>query len=430
MGDELAKVVRRKVTLRLLPFLFLLYVFNILDRVNVGFAKLQMFGDLGMTEQAYGFGAGLFYIGYFVFEVPSNLIMNRTGARRWIARILISWGLVSCAMMFVTGPWSFFGLRMLLGVAEAGFFPGIILYLTYWFPARWRAQAVARFMAASPLAGIIGGPLSGAIMKHLDQHGGLPGWQWLFLLEGVPTILLGLAALWYLTDRPEQARWLTPEERDWLAGELGHEERVCAQHHGLTLWRALGDGRVWLLIAIYFTVAAGTNTMGLYLPTLVAGYFPRADKLEIGLMTAVPSLCAIVVMNLVGAHSDRKGERRWHVALSAFVAAVGWGMSAFLDSPVLCLCALALAHSGMMSMLPTFWSLPTALLAGTAAAGGIAFINSVGNLGGFAGPNILGQLVRGPDDFSVGLAAMAGLMFAGGVAALLVPRDLGREEVK
>jgi ACS family tartrate transporter-like MFS transporter len=430
MGDPLATVVRRKVTLRLLPFLFLLYVFNILDRVNVSFARLDMLSDLGMSEQAYAFGAGLFYIGYFVFEVPSNLILHRVGARRWIARILVSWGAVSCAMMVVQDEWSFYALRMLLGVAEAGFFPGIILYLTYWYPARWRAQTVACFMAAAPLAGILGNPLSGIIMDHMDQVAGLRGWQWLFLLEGAPTVLLGVIVLCYLTDRPEQASWLSPEERDWLAAELSQEETVRQRHHGLSSWRALGDPRVWLLIVLYFTVAAGTNTMGLYLPKLIEGLYPEATKTVIGRIAALPSLFALVVMIIVGTHSDRTGERRWHVAGAAFVSAFGWFLSGRLASPVLCVCALIVAHAGMMSMLPVFWSLPTALLSGTAAAGGIAFINSVGNLGGFAGPNILGQLVRGQDDFSVGLAAMAGLMFAGGVAALLVPRTLGRDAVK
>jgi ACS family tartrate transporter-like MFS transporter len=418
MDEARGRVVVGKVARRLLPFLFLLYVVNILDRVNVGFARLQMLDDLGLGEEVYALGAGIFYVGYLAFEVPSNLILRRTGARRWLARILVSWGLVSCAMMAVRGPWGFCLLRILLGVAEAGFFPGVILYLTYWFPARARARAVAFFMAASPITGAVGGPVSGAVLHYLDGAGGLRGWQWLFLLEGAPAVALGFVVLRYLTDRPEQAGWLAPEERDWLTARLAREEKDRAPGHGRPLLGALTAPRVWLLILLYFTVAAGSNAFGFYLPKLLKDRFPGASEFQIGLLAAVPNACAIAGMLLNGAHSDRSGERRWHVALPALLAAAGWACGAGLDSPALSLVALALVQVGTMSMLPPFWSLATSSLSGAAAAGGIALINSVGNLGGFVGPNVLGQFQAATGRFGGGLLALALLMALGGALAL------------
>ncbi len=426
MGEVAPSTVLRKVTWRLIPFLLVLYVVNIIDRINVGFARLQMLDALEMSEKAFAFGAGLFYIGYFVFEVPSNLILSRTGARLWIARIMISWGMISSAMMFVTGPWSFYALRLLLGFAEAGFFPGIILYLTYWFPARQRARAVSRFMAAGPLASIIGGPLSGAILQYLDRTGGLAGWQWLFLLEGIPSMLLGVAVLVYLTDRPQQARWLTPGERDWLAGEMEREESDRQQRHGLTFSAAMTDGKVWLLILLYVTVATTINSLGFYLPELVRTLFPKLDKFEIGVATACSSLCAVIGMVLVGTHSDHTGERRWHVAGSAFVAGLGWTLGMMLPTPELRFCGLVMAHIGMSSMLAPFWTLPTGYLSGTAAAGGIALINSFGNLGGFFGPVVLGFTKTEDGSFAVGMMFMAALLVLGGVLALCVRKDTAK----
>jgi ACS family tartrate transporter-like MFS transporter len=419
MPEVSPQAVLRKVTWRLIPFIFVLYVVNILDRVNVGFARLTMLDDLEMSEQAYAFGASLFYIGYLLFEVPSNLIMSRMGARRWIARIMITWGITSCAMLLVRGPWSFYALRLLLGVAEAGFFPGIILYLTYWFPARQRARAVSYFMTGSPLVGIISGPLSGSILDYLDGSGGLAGWQWLFLLEGAPAVLLGIVVLFYLTDRPAQAQWLSPPERDWLAEEMAQEESE-RRGHGLSSFRTLADSRVWLLILLYFTVAAGSNSIGFYLPKLIDSRFAGLSKLQIGLLSTIPGLCAMFAMMLVGTHSDRTGERRWHVALSAFAGGIGWLIAAWAPTPALSLAGLALAHAGMMSMLAPFWSLPTAFLSGTAAAGGIALINSLGNLGGFVGPNIVGQSQALTGGFEIGLTALAGLLAAGGLLALSI----------
>jgi MFS transporter, ACS family, tartrate transporter len=458
VGDEaLGRRTLGKVAWRLIPFLCLLYVLNILDRANVGFARLTMQDDLKMSQAVFDVGFGLFYIGYLLFEVPSNLLLRRVGARRWIARIMISWGLITCLTMFVNDVGTFYLVRILLGVAEAGFFPGIILYLTFWFPARERARVTAYFMMAIALAGVISNPLAGAIMEYLHLTAGFKGWQWLFLLEGLPSVLVGFAVLYWLTDRPDDALWLAPAERGWLVERLGREEQDRRQRHQADRLRAMLDRRVWLLIGLYFTVAVGSNAGGAYLPTLIKNRFQdrspgaahlivagtaaqanapagcpmgpavqllvaaRASELneftlkpgtfQIGLLSALPHLCAIFAMTLFSAHSDRTGERRGHVAVAALTAAVGWSISALASSPWLALLGFCLAQMGMMSMLPTFWTLPTAFLSGAAAAGGIALINSVANLGGFFGPTILGQL---------GLWSMAMTLFVGAGLALCV----------
>jgi ACS family tartrate transporter-like MFS transporter len=423
LAPEAQAAVFRKVSLRLLPFIFLLYMANILDRVNVGFAKLDMLPDLQMSDAAYALGGSIFYIGYFLFEVPSNLMLRRMGARVWIGRIIISWGIISTCMMFVTGPVSFFVLRALLGIAEAGFFPGIIYYLSCWFPARTRARAMSRFMTASALSGVVGQPLSGALMHYLDQVGGLRGWQWVFLVEGIPTVLLGLFALYYLTDRPGQADWLAPEERDWLAARMDAEERHREERHGLTLWQTLGDGRVWLLAAIYFMVSMGANSYGLYGPTILSMRLPDANKLQIGLVGALPALAAAACMVVVGWSSDRTRERRAHVGIPAFVSVVGWVLAASTQDLVLSVLGLAIAYAGMMSMLAPFWSLPTSFLSGAAAAGGIAFINSLGNLGGFVAPNVIGRIQTQTDRLEGGMWFLAGGMVLGGILPFFLRHD-------
>jgi ACS family tartrate transporter-like MFS transporter len=426
MDEAVRQTALRKVTWRLIPFIFLLYVVNILDRMNVGFARLQMVEDLGLDETAYALGAGIFYVGYFLFEVPSNLILSRTGARLWIGRIMISWGLITCAMMTIRGPWTFYLLRVLLGFAEAGFFPGIILYLTYWFPARERARAVAFFMIGSPFTGALGSPVSGAIMQFLNHSMGLRGWQWLFLLEGIPAVILGVATLFYLTDRPTQAGWLTPPERDWLTGEMDKEESLRHQRHGLTLMDILTDRRVWLLSVIYFTLSAGASTFGFYAPKFLEQRFIGAREFQIGLIVAVPNICAMLAMSLNGIHSDRTGERRWHVAIPALLAAAGWALAAGSEAPLLSLVALTAVQAGIMSTVPAFWSLPTAFLSGRAAAGGIAWINSLGNLGGFACPYLVGYLCdKETGSFARGLWVLAATLALGGVLAVCVRRDPG-----
>ncbi len=410
----IAARVLRKVAWRLLPFLCLLYVFNILDRSNLGFAWLSMKADLDLSESVFGVAYGLFYVGYLLFEVPSNLLLRRFGARKWIARIMVSWGLVSMAMMFVTDTASFYAVRVLLGVAEAGFFPGIILYLTYWFPARERARVTALFMVAIAFAQVFGNPASGAIMHYMDGFLGLKGWHWLFVLEGVPSVLLGVSVLWLLTDRPAEARWLSAEERDWLVARLAAEERERRERHGLDKLSAMFNPRVWLLIALYFTVAVGANASGAFFPRLLEAQFADLTKFQLGLLLALPHLSAVVAMVVIGANSDRTGERRGHVAFSALMAAAGWALAATATSPILTLVGFCLAQAGMMSMLPTFWAIPTAFLTGAASAGGVALINSVANIGGALGPSILHHL---------GLWTVAGTLLVGAGLALCVPRE-------
>jgi MFS transporter, ACS family, tartrate transporter len=377
---------------RLVPFLCVLYLFNILDRANVGFARLRMQDDLHLSERTFNLGYGIFYLGYLLFEVPSNLLMRRIGARRWIARIMISWGFISMATMFVWDEWSFYAVRTLLGVAEAGFFPGIILYLSYWFPDRERAKVTAYFMLAIGLSSIFGNPVSGLIMHYFDGAADLHGWQWLFALEGIPSVILGFVVLFALTDYPHQAAWLPADQRDWLVKRMQDEEAQRTRTHGAHRLTAMLQWRVWLLIAIYFTVAVGANAGGAYFPRLIDQHFQGLTTVEIGLLSALPHVCAVVGMTLFGISSDRSNERRGHLAAAALLAAGGWGLAAWEPSPTVALAGLCLAQTGMMSMLPIFWTLPTAFLSGAAAAGGIALINSVANIGGFFGPTILGEL--------------------------------------
>jgi ACS family tartrate transporter-like MFS transporter len=407
--------VLRKAAWRLLPFLCLLYIFNILNRGNLGFARgvTSMKSDLDLTDAVMDVAYGLFYFGYLLFQIPANLLLRRIGARRWIALLMVLWGVVSAATMTVTGVEELYLVRVLLGIAQAGFFPGIIFYLTFWFPDREHARVIALFMVAIPFSGVVGNPLHGAIVDFLDGEGGLKGWQWLFLLEGMPTVLLGVAVFFYLPDGPDQAGWLTAEEGTWLSEQLREVEQRRRQRRGAEVFRAmldvLSDGRVWLLIGVYFTVAVGANAGGAHIPRLIREHFADWRKSEIGLLAALPPLCAMIGMTLWGTHSDRTGERRAHVAIAAFVAAGGWLLAAAADSPWLALAGLCLAEMGMMSMLPTFWAIPTSFLSGTAAAGGIALVNSVANIGGVFGPRILGYF---------GLKAMALILFLGGVLVL------------
>ena len=424
MGGEVARGsgrVMARVTRRLIPFLFLLYIVAFLDRVNVGFAALQMKADLGFGDAVYGFGAGIFFIGYFVFEIPSNLILERVGPRFWIARIMLTWGVISSAMMFVRGEAGFYALRFLLGVAEAGFFPGMVLYLTYWFPAAERARAVALFMTATAMAGVIGGPISGALLE-MDGIGGLAGWQWLFLLEGIPAVVLGFVVLAVLTDRPEHARWLEPEERSWLVARLAAERESIAGRHGTGLWRALAHRRVWSLSLLYFALILGIYGVSLWLPQIVAG-LASMSALTVGLVTAIPYLVASIAMVVVGAHSDRTGERRWHIAAPALAGALGFAASAGTSHPVLALAGLSLAALGIWSALGPFWTLPPSFLAGSGAAGGIALINSVGNLGGFVGPYALGLLKEATGSFRAGLLLLAVALLVVAALALRLPRE-------
>ncbi len=428
-GEQLAPTVLRKVIWRLIPFMFLLFVLNILDRVNVNFARLQMLDQLGLSEQMFGLGSSIFFIGYFVFQVPSNLIMNRIGARQWISGIVVAWGLISCSMMFIRDERSFYILRFLLGVAESGFFPGMILYLTYWIPAGERARATACFMSAAATAGLVGGPLSGALMYYLDGVAGMAGWQWLFLMEGLPTVIMGFVVLVWMTDRPEVAGWLTADERGWLSEQMNREAKEREQQHGFTLKTTLANGRVWLLTLLYFMLAAAVTGFVFYLPQFMKEKFPDQSLPVIGLLTAIPYLLSIVCMVLSGAHSDRTGERRLHVAIPSFIAAIGWAVGACFDDRWLVVAALSVAAAGMYSSFGPFWSLPNAFLTGTAAAGGIGLINSFGNLGGFVAPIILSEVKTATKSFSGGMLAMSLTMLIACGLALSCQHDRTADEV-
>ncbi len=413
-----------RVTWRFIPFLFACYVAAYLDRVNVGFAKLTMAVDLRFSDTVYGLGAGIFFLGYFLFEVPSNLLLHRIGARRTLARIMISWGLVSAAMMFVDSPTSFYVLRFLLGVAEAGFFPGVVLYLTWWYPAARRGRVMALFVTAVAVSGVIGNPLSGWIMQLFDGHRGWHGWQWLFLLEGLPAVALGLAAWWWLDDRIEDARWLSAEEKRVLAANIADDE---AHKTELSALAGLRDRRVWLLAAIYFCFVSGLYGVNFWLPTIVKG-LGIDDVVTIGLVSALPWAAAALTMTAVGHSADRRRERRFHVAVPALLGALGLAASVPLAShPVAAVLALSLGTCGLLSTIPLTWSLATAFLGGAAAASGIALINSFGNLSGFAMPYLIGYLRDTTGSTDLGLYILAIFLTLGAWLVLAkVPAALTR----
>jgi MFS transporter, ACS family, tartrate transporter len=411
-----------KLTRRLVPFLFLLYIVAYLDRINVGFAKLQMSGQLHFSEQVYGLAAGMFFAGYFFFQVPSNLILGRIGARRWISLLMIVWGTISGSMMLVTTPHGFYALRFLLGLAEAGFFPGMILYLRSWFPANARARTMALFMTAGPLSGVIGGPVSGAILTL--GKGGLAGWQWLFLLEAVPAVILGIVVYFHLADRPSDARWLSHSERDWL-GKALLEERNSNSPVGASSapwWRVFTDPRVWLMGLVYFCLNTCSYGISLWLPSVVK-LFSGRGTFVIGLLSAIPYLAATVGMVASGHHSDRTGERRWHVACSALLAAGAFFFAAISTSTPAVIAAISLSVLGINAMLGPFWAMPSSFLTGATASAGIALINSVGNLGGFFGPYVLGLARTSSGNFRSGLFLLAAAMGVGAVSVLLVRMD-------
>jgi ACS family tartrate transporter-like MFS transporter len=416
-GTDIGTKVVSKLTRRLLPFLFLLYIVNYLDRINVGFAALQMRGQLGFSDKVYGLGAGIFFAGYFFFQVPSNLALARVGARKWIAVIMVLWGIVSASMIFVTTPRSFYLLRFLLGAAEAGFFPGMILYLRRWFPSAARARAVALFMMASPLAGVLGGPISGLLLGVRTAH--LSGWQWLFLIEGLPAVLLGGVVLAYLTDSPEVAPWLATDERAWLIGELAREQGAHPEASRREVFAAFTKGKVWLLVLVYLGDTTCTYGVGLWLPSLIRSV-SGVSNLRIGLLSAIPYVVTAIAMVLVGTHSDRTRERRWHLAGSAFVGALGLACAAYSTSTSATIVFLSVTLLAAYSLLGPFWATSTELLSQTSAVAGIALINSFGNLGGFLGPYTIGMMRTWTGSFRGGLLAVAMLLGISGVMALLV----------
>jgi ACS family tartrate transporter-like MFS transporter len=404
-----------RVRRRLVPFLFVLYVVSYLDRVNVGFAALQMNRDLGFSAAVYGFGAGIFFLSYVLCEVPSNLVMVRVGARRWIARIMITWGVASAAMMFVRGDTSFYAMRFVLGAAEAGFFPGMVLYLTQWFPAAERARTIASFMTATALAGVIGGPMSAALLS-LDGVLGFRGWQWLFLLEGAPAVVLGAIVLWVLPDGPDDARWLTPDERRLITARLA-DDAARAPHAHTTLGAALATPRLWGLAFLYLAIVIALYGVGFFAPQILSAATGRSPA-TVALLSAIPYLFAAVAMVVVGVHSDRVNERRWHVAGATLVAAVGLACTGMSTHPLVAILFLSMAAVGIWSTLGPFWAMPAAFLRGTAAAGGIAVINSVGNVGGFIGPGVMGFVKDQTGDFTYALFVLAAAMVVAAALAL------------
>ncbi|MBV1948464.1 MFS transporter [Streptomyces sp. BV129] len=412
----------RKVVRRIVPFLVLCYIVSYLDRVNVGFAKLQMSDDLGFSEASYGLGAGLFFIGYFLFEVPSNLLLQRVGARTWIARIMISWGVVSAAFVFVTNETTFYVLRFLLGAAEAGFYPGVILYCTYWFPSHRRARVIAMFMSAIPVAGIFGNPLSGWILDAFHGTGGWQGWQWMFALEALPALAVGVATLFYLDNGVRDAMWLSDEEKDVVERALA-EDAAHRTVHG-KVWDGFRDPKVWLMSLIYFCFVMGQYALTFWMPTFVESTGIKGN-LAIGVLSSVPFLAALVAMNLFGRSADRRRERRWHLVVPSLMGAVGFTLAAsWSGSTVLSLIALSFAAAGVLTCAPLFWSLPTAFLGGTAAAAGLALINSVGNLAGFVSPYMIGALKDSTGSAAIPMYVLAFSLVVGAAAVLTTKKDV------
>lgn len=420
--------VYRKISLRLVPFLFICYVASYLDRINIGFAQLQMKQDLGFSDTVYGLGAGIFFFGYALFEVPSNLLLEKFGARRTLLRIMLLWGLTSAGMMFVTTPGQLYAARFLLGLFEAGFFPGIILYFTYWYPSYMRAKIIALFMSGMAVSGIIGGPLSGWIMNDMAGANGWAGWQWMFLLEGLPAVVLGLLVWFMLCDRPGEAKWLSAPEKDVVARTLQQDRQALGPTHHGGLGAALRDPKIYILAFAYFTFIAGTYVITFWLPTIVKG-FGLTDPLQIGLLTAIPYLIGAIGMVVLGKHSDRTRERRWHCAGAAFLGGAGLVAASFLAGNLpLALVALSLATVGIFATMPLFWAMPTAYLSGPAAAGGIALINSIGLIGGFVSPFVIGWMKTVTGSVNYGLYFVTALMVIGAIALLAgVPAKALRE---
>ena len=404
---------------RLMPFLFLLYIVAYLDRINVSFAVLQMRGQLGLTDRVYGRAAGMFFAGYFFFQLPSNLVLEKFGVRRWISGLMVTWGVISCLMIFIRGPISFYGMRFLLGAAEAGFFPGMILYMKRWFPANARARAVAWFMTANPIAGIVGSPVSGALLGLSGK--GLSGWQWMFLMEGIPAILLGVTVYWALSDSPKEASWLKGEERAWLLERLALEQQAESALQKGSFWEVLISPRIWMLSMVYFGVSTTMYGVTLWLPSVIQSLSGLAN-FATGLVAVLPFLATAIAMVLVGMHSDRSGERRWHTAIPAFVGAAALVAAGYGRSTVVVVACIGLGLVCAESMVGPFWAMATSRMAGLSAAAGIAVINSLANLGGYYGPDIIGFFRKLNGGFRGGLLAIGATLALSGGIALIVGR--------
>lgn len=414
----------RAISWRLIPFLVLAYFFSYLDRVNLGFAALTMNAELKFTPLIFAWGAGIFFIGYFIFEVPSNLALEKFGASRWIARIMVTWGIISAAMCLVSGELSFYVLRFLLGVAEAGFFPGIILYLTYWYPAEYRARFLAAFAIAVPVSTVIGAPISGLLLG-LDGAMGLKGWQWLFIIEGIPSVLLGIVTWFYLTDKPEKASWLTAEQKAWLASKLQAEIATKQAANHMSLGQALSNGRVLALSVIYFGFVGALYGMQFWLPQIVKAF--GLTNAQTGFVTAIPYLFGTIAMILWARHSDASRERVAHVGGPLLLTAVALGASSYMTDPTITMIVLTVAAIGVFCTFAVFWTLPTAWLSGTAAAGAIALINSIGNLAGFGGPYIVGWIKDATGSTSTGLLVLSLFPLVAGLLVFLGGHDTKTE---
>jgi ACS family tartrate transporter-like MFS transporter len=425
-GRDLELATMRKVSRRLIPYLLVLYVACYLDRINIGFAQLQMKSALGFGDTVYGLGASIFFLGYFLFEVPSNLILARVGARVWIARIMITWGLVSSAMAIVRTPSEFYAFRFLLGIAEAGFFPGIIYYLSAWVPSAARASAISRFMTALALSGVIGGLLS-AVLFRLDGVSGLRGWQWIFVAEGVPAVVLGVATLWFLPDRPAEAKWLAPAERECLDRIIRSERADIARRGHISLRRAMLHPTVLRLGILAFMLNVAVYSISFWLPQIV-GSLSRQSNIEVALLSSIPYVAAAMAMVAVGAHSDRNRERCVHIAGAVLVGAAGLGATVAARTPVAGLITLSVAAMGVFSAIPVFWSLPTTFLSGFAAAGAIALINSLGSLGGLFGPSLVGRVRDLTGGFAGSLTSIAVVLVASAALAVSLRQSPANED--
>ena len=415
----------RKITWRIMPFLFFCYVLAYVDRVNVGFAKLQMQQALGMSDAVYGMGAGIFFIGYFLFEVPANMLLQKIGARLWIGPIMMTWGVVSACTLFVKSAWDFYALRFLLGVVECGFFPGVILYLTYWYTQKHRARMMAIFMSAVPVSTIVASPVSGWILGRMSDVGHLAAWQWLFLVEGIPSVIVGLITLSFLTDRPSGANWLKEDEKRLVIQRL-EEEEVLKKRSGETRHRLIDAFRslpVWLLSFAYFGMTAGNYGITFWLPQVIKETMTQ-DPVRIGWISAIPGVASIVAMFAWGHHSDKTAERRWHMAGAAIIAAAAFMTSALPGiSGAAGIAALTVASAALMCQFAVFWALPTAILSGTAAAVGIAWINSIGNLAGYASPHAVGLIRDHMHSMFPALLALSGAQLATAIVILIVARN-------
>lgn len=425
-ADPIERATMQRVVRRLIPLLMVCYFIAYLDRVNVGFAGISMNRDLHFSAAVFGFGSGIFFVGYFLFEIPSNLLMEKIGARRWIARILLTWGVISGLTAAVQGEASFYGIRFLLGLAEAGFYPGIILYITWWFPTYYRSRIIGLFMTAIPFSVIVGSIVSGALLE-LDGHMGLAGWQWLFIIEAVPAVICGIVVLFYLTDQPAGAHWLQPDQRKWLTDRLQAEriQRESVRRYGLA--EAMSNGRVWLLTLVYFGQNVAGYGLVIFLPQIIKRF--GVGDVETGFINAIPFVFGALAMVLWGLHSDRTGERNLHCAAACFLSFAALAACVFIDNPVLLMVAIVLSQMGQSAIAPTFWTLPTAMLTGTAAAGGIALINSVGNLGGFAGPYAMGLVRDATGSFGLGLLTIAGGTLISAIVLLFLGHDRRLEQI-